>query len=263
MIIRSIYESGKESKKVVFSFRNGKTIVECLSDNDEVVITKQFKEKLRLESERKTTNDNFQHCIAVHESGHFVVYTSLFGKMPEKLCSKTTNKEKGGFLMHDDDEFVNSYEYLIKRIKVSFGGYVAEEMVFGEENRTIGAVTDLRNATEIASRIVRDYGMGGWINTSTYYTEPSNCRCGHVIKENDDTEINEKIKEILQMCYDDVKEILSNPEWKKMLKESSLYLCEHSTMPKKKMKEIYEKVDKKTREVTDKSTYYRDKIKAL
>ena len=56
--------------------------------------------------------------------------------------------------MHDDDEFVQSYEYLINKIKVSLGGYVAEEVVFGNECRTVGASEDLRNATEIASGIL-------------------------------------------------------------------------------------------------------------
>ena len=263
VIIRSIYESGKESKRIVFSFKAGKTIVDCLSDSGEIILTKQFKERLRLENERKVTKDNSQSVVAVHESGHFVVYSGLFGKLPEKLCSKTANKDKGGFLMHDDDEFVHSYEYFINKIMVSLGGYVAEEMVFGDCYRTAGAYTDLRNATEIASQIVRDYGMGKNVAVTTYYTDPNVCRCGGIIKEFDDTEINQDIKKIVDDCYDEVKKMLSEPEWKKMLKASALYLCEHSAMPKKKMKEIYESVDKNVRKVSNNMTFYRDKINEL
>lgn len=263
VIIRSMYESGQEGKKIVFSFSGGKTIVECFSNDGKMIVTKEFKEKLRLEKERKVTKDNCQSVVAVHESGHFVVYTGLFGKLPEKLCSKTTNKENGGFLMHDDDEFVKSYEYLIKRIKVALAGYVAEEMVFGKENLTVGASIDLRNATEIASKIVRDYAMGNEIAVTTYFMEHSNCREGHVVKEFNDTDINDNIKKILHDCYEDVKVMFNNPEWRKMLKESSLYLCEHSSMPKKKMNEIYKKVDKNVRNITDKKSFYRDKINEI
>lgn len=166
--------------------------------------------------------------------------------------------------MHNDDDFVQSYEYLINRIKVALGGYVAEEVVFGNDNRTVGASEDLRHATMLASRIVREYGMDDYINVSTYYTESQNCGFGHIVKEFDDTKINDKIKSILLECYLDVKDTFKEgSEWRKMLKKSSLYLCEHSTMPKKKMKEIYESVSKSVRELPDKTSYYRTKIEEL
>ena len=263
-IVRSIYENNKDVVKVVFSFRAKHTIVECYNAEEELVLTNKYKEKLRLENDRNVTKDNNQSAVATHESGHFVIYSKLFGKLPEKLCSKTATKDKGGFLMHDDDEFVQSYEYLINKIKVSLGGYVAEEVVFGNECRTVGASEDLRNATEIASRIVRDFGMGNEICVSTYYTEATNCRCGHILKNFDDTAVNEEIRAIVLDCYLDVKDTFEKqPEWREMLKKSSLYLCEHSTMPKRKMKEIYESVPKSVRELPDKTSYYRTKIEAL
>ena len=152
----------------------------------------------------------------------------------------------------------------MKRIQVCLGGYVAEEMVFGKEYRTTGAFEDLRNATEIASKMVRDFGMGeNYIASTCYYTEGNNCRAGHVIKEFDDTLINNEIRSIIDTCHDKVKEILESPEWKRMLKESAIYLCEHSSMPKKKMKQLYEQVDKKVRELPDKKAYYRDKIQNM
>ena len=263
-IVRSIYESGKEISKIVFSFKSKNTIVDCYDSDNVCVLSNKYKEKLRLENDRNVTRDNNQSVVATHESGHFVIYSKLFGKLPEKLCSKTATKDKGGFLMHNDDDFVQSYEYLINRIKVALGGYVAEEVVFGNENRTVGASEDLRHATMLASRIVREYGMDDYINVSTYYTESQNCGFGHIVKEFDDTKINDKIKSILLECYLDVKDTFKEgSEWREMLKKSSLYLCEHSTMPKKKMKEIYESVPKSVRELPDKTSFYRTKIEEL
>lgn len=259
-IVRSIYESNKDATRITFAYKGKHTVVECYNNNDELVVVKKYKEKLRLENDRKVTDDNIQASTAVHESGHFVVYASLFGRMPEKLCSKTTSKDVGGFLMSDEKEELNSYEHLLKLIKVSLGGYAAEQIVFGTENLTSGASEDLRRATEIASKMIRDFGMGDEISVRTYFTESRSCLFGHIIKEHDDTEINKQIKAIVNKCYNDVAELLQNRDWKKMLQESSIYLCEHSVMPKKKMKEIYEHVDKNVRTLPDKESFFRDRI---
>jgi ATP-dependent Zn protease len=49
---------------------------------------------------------------------------------------------------------------VIKRIAVCLGGIVAEELVFGEENITRGGGDDIEEATDYATRAVKEYGMG-------------------------------------------------------------------------------------------------------
>ena len=246
--------------------KNKKSAITVLSSDGTELFTKQFKEKLRVEGLRSATKDEEQSLVALHESGHFVVYASIYGKMPEKLCSKTTSRDTGGCLLRnpdDDSDKLMSKEDFLNDIKIALGGYVAEMMVFGDLARSAGAASDLRKATSIASRMVRAYGM--YMNTAvtTYYIDPQISMGGHIIKEHDDTYINQQIHIIINSAVDEVKNILNHQEWRKMLKESALYLSTHSVMPKKKMLECYELVDEDVRKLPDRSTYYRDKISGI
>ena len=267
LIMREIFDNGlNDVSAVEFSFSKRNTIIKFINGEGSVAHSKKFREKLRLENLRSTTKDEEQSLTAVHESGHFVVYASLYGKMPEKLCSKTTSKDTGGFLLKDYDDNKgkpNSYEEIINTIKVSLGGYVAEKMVFGEKKRTSGAYEDLRKATAAASKMVRAFGMAGDVVFSTYYTEANNCMLGHAVKDDDNSITNGKIRDIVNKCLAEVETILSNPEWKKMLRESAIYLSNNSTMPKKKMLECYMMVDENVRKLDDDSTYYRQKLQEI
>ena len=202
--------------------------------------------------------------MAVHESGHFVMYAKLFGKMPEKVCSKTASRDNGGFMLKSDESVeLHSFEWIMNTIKVSLGGYVAEKMVFGDEKRTTGASEDLRVATKWASRLVRDYGMGNHAWCTTYYTDGHVCLCGDILKEEDQAYVNEQIKSFFNDCLSDVVDTLNNTEWRKMLKASAQYLSTHTQMPKKKMLECYHLVDESLRNTDDTDRYYREKIENI
>ena len=260
-VVRQIYEKNVDVDSIVYSYRRGKTLVTVHDKNGGIPIECSFKEKLRLEKLRDNTKDEEQALVAVHESGHFVMYAKLFGKMPEKVCSKTASKENGGFMLKSDETVeLHSYEWIMNTIKVSLGGYVAEKMVFGDEKRTTGASEDLRVATKWASRIVRDYGMGAHAWCTTYYTEGSVCLCGDILKEEDQAYVNRQIKSVFETCLREVEETLSSPEWRKMLKASAQYLSTHTQMPKSKMIECYNLVSESVRTRDDNDRYYREKI---
>lgn len=260
-VVRRIYEEQVDVDSIVYSYRRGKTFVSVYDKDGNKPIECSFKEKLRLERLRDNTKDEEQALVAVHESGHFVMYAKLFGKMPEKVCSKTASRDNGGFMLKSDEKFeLHSYEWLLNTIKVSLGGYVAERLVFGDDKRTTGASEDLRTATKWASRIVRDYGMGKHAWCTTYYTEGNVCLCGDILKEEDQSYVNEQIKKVFKMCLEEVEDTLNNTEWKKMLKASAQYLSTHTQMPKKKMLECYNLVDESARKRDNDDKYYREKI---
>ena len=260
-VVRRIYEDQTDVDSIVYSYRRGKTVVSVRDKEGNTPIECSFKEKLRLEKLRDNTKDEEQALVAVHESGHFVMYAKLFGKMPEKVCSKTASRDNGGFMLKSDESAeVHSYEWLLNTIKVSLGGYVAEKMVFGDEKRTTGASEDLRTATKWASRIVRDYGMGAHAWCTTYYTEGNVCLCGDILKEEDQAYINRQIKEVFITCLREVETTLNSPEWRKMLKASAQYLSTHTQMPKKKMLECYNLVSEDAKKTDSDDRYYRDKI---
>ena len=269
-IIRQICEKNikDDVSYITYSFDDNNDIVfgKCYNENGNEICVVDFKNvKLRLKKLRDSDgNDDQQALCALHESGHFVMYAKLFGKLPEKLVSRTAETDTGGFLMEDIDDSKKriSKKDMLKRIQVLLGGYVAEKIYLGEE-MTIGAQSDLREATIIASKMIRKYGMGMSSCVSTYVRGSGEDPFGYLVNEDNQHYINENIKAIISQAEEDVRKTLTTEEWKKMLKESALYLCENSAMPQDKMAEIYDKVADSVKLPVRSETYYHNIIKNI
>lgn len=252
--------------RIVYSFKRKHVILTCFDENNEVLFVQKISEKMRLDSLRESTKDEEQSLVAAHESGHFVVYMCLTGKTPEKLCSRTAGNDSGGFLMKDysDTNAIYSKHELLNEIKILLGGYVAEKITFGDDMLSTGASSDLRKATTIASSIVRDYGMSEGCVVTTYLNTAESTNGGLIVHDDTEVQKNQEIRRILNECENEVRQILSNKEWQEMFKQSALYLSVHSTMPKRKMKELYDKISVTERHkqlIND--DFYRNKIKNL
>lgn len=154
----------------------------------------------------------------------------------------------------DDNTNVGSRIDILNEIKVCLGGYVAEGIIFGESRRSGGASSDLNSATKLASKMVRKLGLGGVAYVTTY----SNNQGDLLINENNQDGINECIKNIINTCLDETKEIINKPHIMKMLKSSSKYLLTHSQMPKTVMKKLLEDAKTEGDICEDTSSYYRD-----
>jgi hypothetical protein len=104
--------------------------------------------------------------------------------------------------------------------------------------------------------------MGNNVFVSTNTDAPDD-NFGFLLNENNQNYINMEIKQILEDAENDVRITLLSEEWKKMLKESALYLCENSAMPKNKMQEIYDKVADTAKITTRDDRYYHEIIENL
>jgi cell division protease FtsH len=110
--------------------------------------------------------------IAYHEAGHALVSASLPQTDP---VHKVTILGRGtaalGYTMYrpEDDRFLHTRTWLESTICSLLGGTVAEEIVYGEVSD--GATSDLQRATQIARRMVTDFGMSPRIGRVSYQTE--------------------------------------------------------------------------------------------
>lgn len=262
-IVRNICDNNKDEEvsSIRYSYKNRKSVISVLDADGKIIDTYRFDDKLRLGKLRDSTKDEQQACTAVHECGHFVIYSYLNGRVPEKLVTKSADSDMNGFMMHniEDMECVNSRVEYLNHIKTCLGGYVAEGIIFGEDRRSSGALNDLDTATQIASKMVRMMGMSDLPFVTTHLSKQENN--GLQIREENQEYINNKIKKIIEDCLKDTTEIIKMPHIMKMLKSSSKYLAQHSQMPKHMMNELLDVAKSEGEILQNSETYYRDIVK--
>ncbi len=148
------------SKKLAADYRKGNVTV----FKTETDIT------LSLDAVRQNKSDDLQAISAVHESGHTVLSIVLLKTLPEVVYSITTDSYSQGFMYSSFAWKYIARKELIPRVAMMLGGYVAEELIFGKENLTSGASSDIEKATEFLSSMYKNNGMGQ--NTPLKYGIP-------------------------------------------------------------------------------------------
>ncbi|KAG1220976.1 hypothetical protein G6F35_006319 [Rhizopus arrhizus] len=133
------------------------------------------KDKIIMGAERRSAviTEESKRLTAYHEGGHALVAYYTPGAMP---LHKATIMPRGSALgmtvqlpEMDKDSFTKK-EFLAQ-IDVCMGGRVAEELIFGEENVTSGAHSDIVKATDVAKRMVRYYGMSDKVGAVSFDNE--------------------------------------------------------------------------------------------
>src|SRR4051812_14366438 len=117
-------------------------------------------EKIMLGTERKVVlSDDDRRRIAYHEGGHAIVGMLTPGADPVRKVSIIPRGMSLGVTLStpEDDQFNYSEQQLRGKIKVSLGGRVAEEIVYGDV--TTGAESDIQQLTRIARAMVGRWGM--------------------------------------------------------------------------------------------------------
>ncbi|MBN1242718.1 MAG: ATP-dependent zinc metalloprotease FtsH [Spirochaetales bacterium] len=115
-----------------------------------------------LEKKSRAMNPEERKVIAYHEAGHALVAASTKGADP---VQKVTIVPRGygtlGFTLQlpTEDRYVVTEEQLLGQIDVLMGGRAAEELVFGRIST--GAASDIVKATDIARRMITEFGMSG------------------------------------------------------------------------------------------------------
>ena len=119
----------------------------------------------KIDQIRQNNSPDMVANIAVHESGHAIVYGILLGLAPLQLKSRVASRYAQGFsfphLIH------LSKENIINKIKVFLAGGIAEEIIFGEEKATISRSFDREEATSMIMEYIRKYGFDK--NFQAYY----------------------------------------------------------------------------------------------
>jgi cell division protease FtsH len=124
------------------------------------------------EKKQRVMRPEEKRRIAVHEAGHALVSRSLRGTDPvHKVSIIGRGNGMGGYTMYrpEDDRFLHTKGWLESLICGLLGGTVAEELVYGEVSD--GATSDLQRATQIARKMVAEFGMSPKLGRVSYQTE--------------------------------------------------------------------------------------------
>jgi cell division protease FtsH len=154
-------------------------------------------EKVMLGPERKSRilNDKEKEVTAYHEAGHAVVAHYLPNTDPVHKISIIARGRAGGYTLKlpTEDRHLRRRSEFIEEIAVLVAGNVTEKTFFGEV--TTGASSDLRRATEIARRLITDYGMSDTLGLRTFGEKEEMIFLGREIHEQRD--YSEKTAELI------------------------------------------------------------------
>jgi hypothetical protein len=148
-----------EATRLVFMVKDKNIVAEYYREQTKIH-SLTIAQQLNLEELRKSTHDDFQAIIAVHEAGHAIISAILMRTMPEVIYSNTAQAGSGGFVYTKLKWKYISRKDIINRLALLLGGLAAEKVVFGEENITTGAEEDIEKATNFITTMLKQCGMG-------------------------------------------------------------------------------------------------------
>ena len=196
--------------------------------------------------------------VAYHEAGHAVLGLKLDGANEVQKITIIPRGHAGGYTMMTpkDDTFNYTKKELLDSICGLLGGRVAEEITFNEI--TTGAHDDFKKATNIARKMVTEYGMSS-LGPMMLDEPTENTFLGRDYNKNKNFsdivahEIDEEMRSIINSCYEKSKKILK--ENQKLLKLIAETLLEEETITKEQIDSLVEhgKIVKNTEDNEEKT----------
>ena len=194
--------------------------------------------------ERKSMflSDEQKKLTAYHEAGHVLVAANTEGSDP---IHKVTIIPRGRSLgltayLPIEDRYTQNRQYLLAMITYALGGRVAEELIFNEI--TTGAANDIERATDLARRMVRQWGMSEKLGPINYGDSHKEVFLGkdysHIREYSEETalQIDNEVRNIIIKCMDNAKKILI--EKKELLHRLAMTLVEKETLDAKEIAAI-------------------------
>ena len=145
------------------------------------------KDKVMMGAERRSMvmTAEEKELTAYHEAGHALV--GMFVPKSDPL-HKVTIIPRGRALgltmsLPERDRYSYSKSELESKLAMMFGGRIAEELVFGPENVTTGAGNDIKEATQLARRMITEYGFSDKLGPLRYSENEEEVFLGHSVTQ--------------------------------------------------------------------------------
>ncbi len=206
----------------------------------------EAKDKVMMGSERRSMvmTEDEKEMTAYHEAGHALVM--LYAKGHEPL-HKVTIIPRGRALgvtmwLPERDKLAHTYNELNAQLASLFGGRIAEELIYGKDNITTGAGNDIQQATNLAKRMVKEFGFSDKLGPLRYESNQEEIFLGHSVAQqtniSDETArlIDTEVKRLVQKGEAKAKEIITSKI--KELHVIAKALLEYETLNADDIKEL-------------------------
>ncbi len=221
--------------------RNKVTMEDFDEAKDKVLMGVERKSMIISEEEKRNT--------AYHEAGHTLVAKLTPGTDPIHKVSIIPRGRALGVTQQlpMDDRYTYSKDYLLKTLRVLLGGRAAEELALN--HMTTGAGNDIERATELARKMVCEWGMSERLGPLTYGKREEHIFLGREIARHKDysehtaEEIDKEVRRFVEEAYRDAKTLLQ--ENFDMLKALAERLLEKETLDGEEIDRIIEEVRQK------------------
>ena len=176
------------------------------------------KDKIMMGSERKTMvmSESEKEMTAYHEAGHAIIGRLVPDHDPVYKVSIIPRGRALGVTMYlpEQDRFSHSKQHLESNISSLYGGRVAEEVIYGSDKVSTGASNDIERATNIARKMVTQWGLSDKMGPMLFAEEEGEVFLGRTsaksLHMSDETakSIDEEIKSVINRNYQRAEDLI-------------------------------------------------------
>jgi cell division protease FtsH len=192
--------------------RRGKRVVTMIELED-------AKDKVMMGAERRSLamTDEEKKLTAYHEGGHALVALHVEGSDPIHKATIIPRGRALGLVMRlpERDQLSVTRQKMMADLCVAFGGRIAEELIFGHDKVTTGAMSDIEQATRMVRAMVTRFGMSDELGPIAYAENQEEVFLGHSVSRQQNVseqtaqKIDSEIRRIVDATYQKAKEILT------------------------------------------------------
>jgi cell division protease FtsH len=200
------------NEAALLAARRGKRVV-TMSELEEA------KDKVMMGAERRSLamSDEEKKLTAYHEGGHAIVALTVQGSDPIHKATIIPRGRALGMVMRlpERDQLSLTREKMLADLCVAFGGRIAEELIFGHDKVTTGAMSDIEQATRMARAMVTRFGMSDELGPIAYAENQEEVFLGHSVSRQQNVseataqKIDAEIRKIVDSCYGRAHDILT------------------------------------------------------
>jgi cell division protease FtsH len=195
--------AARKNKRIV-------TLAEFEEARDKVMMGAEKRSMVQTEDDKKLT--------AYHEAGHAIVSLNEEADDPIHKATILPRGRALGMVMTlpERDKYSQNREYMKSQISKAMGGRVAEEIIFGHEKVTSGAMSDIKAATSTAKHMVTEAGMSELLGPLSYGDNQDEVFLGRSVARNqqmsEETQkkVDSEIKKLVDEGYERAKKILND-----------------------------------------------------